>query len=126
MRMARSCCRHSGKSVRPSVRCAIPVAPVPSRWSSGNGFRVKMDMMPWSHGSKVLARATGVFRGKRRYLEVIADLKTEIAAFAGSTPLFDAAFAGEAAEYCFEIVASGSGHPVSAEAASLCRGFEGH
>jgi hypothetical protein len=67
-----------------------------------------------------------VFRGDRRDHALIRDLETLISAFAVESRLFDAAFVGEAAAYLFEIVSTASGHPSTAEAAALCRGFEAH
>ncbi len=80
----------------------------------------------------MLARLEGfgesnrLFRGNRRYQALIEDLRALIADFAVDSKNFDAAFAGEAAEYLFEIISDGSGHPASAEAARLCKAFEGH
>lgn len=67
-----------------------------------------------------------VFRRNRSDRALVAELESLMAAFADESRLFDAAFAGEAAAYASEIVSAAAGHPASAEAAELCRGFEAH
>jgi len=82
--------------------------------------------------AKLLARLQGfgesnrVFRGNRRYRDLIDELERMLAAFATETGMFDPDWARNAAEYCFEIQSSGAAHPVSAEAAKLCRAFAQH